>query len=111
MILAALLICTAPAVIDGDTFRCGAVHVRLWGVDAPEHDQPAGPASTATLARLLASGPVSCHRKGRSYRRVVAMCWAGRADLAASMVRAGQAQDWPHYSHGYYAPGAPALKP
>lgn len=97
------LICAHPTPIDGDTFRCGPTHVRLWGVDAPEHDTPAGPASTAALGRLLGSGAVTCHRKGTSYGRVVAMCWVDGRDLAGAMVDAGQAVDWPRYSRGYYA--------
>lgn len=28
--------CSSPYVLDGDTMQCGAVRVRLAGIDAPE---------------------------------------------------------------------------
>ena len=33
---ASIIACTDPSVHDGDTIRCGAERVRLFGVDAPE---------------------------------------------------------------------------
>jgi endonuclease YncB( thermonuclease family) len=55
--------CPAPAVVDGDTLRCGDRRVRLYGIDAPElpgHCRPGRActpgnpyASTDNLRRLI----------------------------------------------------------
>lgn len=103
-ILAAALICTSPGVIDGDSLRCAdGTRIRLWGIQAPERYEPAGPASTRALARLVAGKTLRCTPKGRSYERVVARCFIGPVDVAGAMVRQGQATDWPKYSRGFYA--------
>jgi endonuclease YncB( thermonuclease family) len=50
----------APAyAIDGDTFDSGGVRYRLYGIDAPELDEPLGPHARARLQQLLAIGPVT----------------------------------------------------
>jgi micrococcal nuclease len=49
-------------VVDGDTVRVSIagekkpVRVRLYGIDAPEKNQPSGPESSEALARLLPVG-------------------------------------------------------
>ena len=102
-ILAALLICTSPGVIDGDTLRCSdGTRIRLWGIDAPERSDPAGPGSTRALSRTITGQTLTCERKGKSYNRIVARCWIGRTDVASEMVRQGQVADWPRFSHGAY---------
>lgn len=104
IILAAAFACIQPGVIDGDTLNCqGGVRVRVWGIDAPETWMREGPASTRAMARLVRGQRLTCQRKGTSYERVVARCFLpdGR-DVAAEMVRQGQAQDWPKFSKGFY---------
>lgn len=102
-ILAAALICTNPGTVDGDTLRCqDGTRIRLWGIDAPERHDQAGPASTRALAAIVSNRTLTCQRKGRSYERIVARCFVGRTDVAGEMVRQGQAVDWPKYSHGFY---------
>ena len=53
-------------VIDGDTLAVGAVRIRLFGIDAPEHDQtcgaagatwPCGAAAARRLGELATSRP------------------------------------------------------
>ena len=29
-------------IVDGDTFDMAGLRIRLWGIDAPEDDQPGG---------------------------------------------------------------------
>jgi len=100
----ALMICTSPRIIDGDTFRCdSSLRIRLWGVDAPERHEAQGPASTRALAELMRDQTLVCQRKGASYNRTVAQCWIGDRDVAAEMVRLGAAADDPRYSRGHYA--------
>lgn len=104
----ALLTCTSPGVVDGDTLRCKGERIRIWGIQAPERSDPGGPASTRALAALTTGRTVECRRPPSGqvrdrYRRLVAQCFANGRDVAADMVRQGQAKDWPRYSHGYYA--------
>jgi len=95
-------------VIDGDTLRIGEIHIRLWGIDAPEAGQTCatqepGPSARAALAELIEGNAVVCTIEGRDrYRRAVATCSVGGADLGKSMVRGGWAWDFPRYSKGAY---------
>lgn len=104
-LIGAAFVCLMPGAHDGDTFRCqDGTRVRVWGVDSPELKTPAGPAATRALANMITGHNLTCERKGKSYDRVVALCRLedGR-DIAAEMVRQGQAVDWPKFSKGYYA--------
>ena len=65
---------TVLRVIDGDTVAVSVegteMRVRLWGIDAPETDQPGGPEARNFLEGMLALGkttihPVSVDRYGR----------------------------------------------
>lgn len=98
------LTCTAPGITDGDTLRCNGVRVRLWGIDAPERDTPAGPPATRALAQIIDGGTIVCEEKDTDrYGRTVALCRIEGRDIAAEMVRQGHAKDFPRYSGGYYA--------
>lgn len=92
-------------ITDGDTLRFGETRVRLHGVDAPEMSTAEGREARRRLKALVGNGEVRCRDTGqRSYERVVAVCYdAGGRDLAAAMVEAGWARDWPRYSGGRYA--------
>ena len=95
---AALLVCSAPVAIDGDTLRCaGAGRVRLVSIDAPElpgHCRPGrtctpgdAAASQRNLARLIRARRVTCERQGiDSYGRILARCTAGGVDLSCEQV-------------------------
>lgn len=57
-------------VVDGDTFHLvGGTHaVRLYGIDAPEHNTPAGVRATARLSALLPPGtPVIVGLEDRTF--------------------------------------------
>ena len=98
------LTCTAPGITDGDTLRCNGVRVRLWGIDAPERDTPAGPPATRALAQIIDGGTIVCEQKDIDrYGRTVALCRINGRDIAAEMVAQGHAKDFPRYSGGYYA--------
>ncbi len=92
-----------PYVIDGDTVAIDRVHVRLWGIDAPELATEAGQAARRFLVHWLGNRAIRCSPKARDrHGRTVAQCFAGGEDLAAVMVRAGHARDWAKFSRGYY---------
>ncbi|MCW5712770.1 thermonuclease family protein [Shinella sp.] len=79
-------------------------HIRLAGIDAPELDHPYGKQAKWAMVQLCKGQTVTARiRPELSYDRVVAECSLpdGR-DLAAEMVRAGMALDWPKFSGGKY---------
>lgn len=91
-------------VVDGDTIVIDKVHIRLAGIDAPELDHPWGKQSKWAMVQLCKGQTVTARiRPELSYDRVVAECFLpdGR-DLAAELVRAGMALDWPKFSGGKY---------
>ncbi|WP_311538675.1 thermonuclease family protein [uncultured Bradyrhizobium sp.] len=102
------------SVIDGDTLEILGTRVRLYGIDAPEHDQlcrdqhgahyRCGQVAANALAAFIGRQTVACVEVDRDrYGRVVAVCSAGKVDLADWLVRGGFAVDWPRYSKGDYA--------
>jgi micrococcal nuclease len=97
-----VLVGTVTRVIDGDTIAVqlssGTVRVRLYGIDAPEHNQQGGSEATMMLRALVAGkkvslGPVSQDR----YSRLVAKVYQGRVDVNAEMVARGEAWVYRHY--------------
>jgi len=110
LITAAIIACTAPKVHDGDTLRCGADRVRLFGVDAPEvrrGQTPAEPFAYEARDELvrLTRGRVGCRVVDRDrYGRFVGRCWSDVSpDLNAALIRSGLATEYRRYSKGAYA--------
>lgn len=111
-----LIGCAHPAelrVIDGDTLVMDGQRVRLFGIDAPEIEQPCrlgdrpwypGPLATDVLRALADSPEFRCSigLDRDKHERVVARCYVGDLDVGAEMVRRGWAMDWPAYSRGRY---------
>ncbi|KSB91677.1 nuclease [Caulobacter vibrioides] len=107
---AMIIACTAPAVHDGDTLRCGKERIRLFGVDAPEVKRGTTPAEPfAYQARdellRLTRGRVGCRPVDKDrYGRWVARCWSDASpDLNAALIRSGYATEYRRYSKGAYA--------
>lgn len=92
------------SIIDGDTLIIRKTKIRLFGIDAPELDDPFGQKSKWALVRLCKGKTVTAHVNGDlSHDRVVAVCKLPcGADLGAEMVRQGLALDWPQFSGGVY---------
>lgn len=93
-------------VLDGDTFTLSGEsrRIRVWGLDAPEWDQPGGSAATATLRSLISGKTLHCAiRDVDRYGRLVGQCFLldGR-DIAAEMIRSGAATEYCRFSRGYY---------
>jgi micrococcal nuclease len=109
-VAASIIACTNPNVHDGDTIRCGAERVRLFGVDAPEVSRGKAPAEPfAYEARdelfRLTRGRVGCRFVDRDrYGRFVGRCWSSISpDVNAAMIRSGFATEYRRYSRGAYA--------
>jgi endonuclease YncB( thermonuclease family) len=110
LMAAAIIACTAPAVHDGDTLRCGGERVRLFGVDAPElrrGQTPAQPFAYQARDELfrLTRGRVGCRFVERDrYGRFVGRCWSDATpDVNAAVIRSGYATEYRRYSKGLYA--------
>lgn len=88
----------ALRVHDGDTFALADAKYRIWGVDAPELDQPWGIAAREVLRQLLASGEISTVRKGKSWNRTVVQCSAGEKDVALELLKMGLAWYLPKFA-------------
>lgn len=79
-------------VIDGDTFvTATGERIRLYGIDAPEMDQPYGPEAKAVLTDLL-DGPVTIDRVTKDrYGRTIATAKGRGREIASEMIAAGAA--------------------
>jgi len=93
-------------IADGDTFRIDTrgESIRVWGLDAPETDQPGGSAATAELARLIGGQTLQCRQRDIDrYGRIVGQCFLpdGR-DITAAMIASGTATEFCRYSGNHY---------
>lgn len=99
-------------VIDGDTLAIGDVRVRLYGIDAPEHDQdckdgagrawPCGAAATARLKALVGQGEIRCEgREHDRYGRFLGTCRAGGQVVNAVLVSEGLAEAYRRYAQDF----------
>lgn len=88
-------------IIDGDTFLAApdSVNYRLWGIDAPELDQPWGRAAKAALMDLIHRKRVTVVRRGTSYKRpVVQVTTTNDRDVALELLKMGLAWYTPEFA-------------
>lgn len=100
-------------VVDGDTLTIGDEHIRLFGVDAPEHDQTCdrggtvwacGQAAAAALAGVIGQARLMCDVQDRDrYGRAVSICRVGTIDVGEALVLQGAATAYQRYSLRYVA--------
>lgn len=105
---------SGPAtVIDGDTIIINRIHVRIFGIDAPETEQTCtddqdrryncGLLAADVMTEETAGAVVSCYRVATDqYGRMIGVCASRGRDLADVMVRRGYALDYPYFSGGKY---------
>ena len=81
-------------VIDGDTFIADKVKVQIWGIEAPEADEPMGALATRRLKELLfADSAIKCRHKVIGGRGTTNMqCFSGGLDVGETMIREGLAK-------------------
>ena len=93
-------------VVDGDTFWLSSqdVRIRVWGLDAPESDQPGGSRATATLSGMIDGQQLSCRQRDIDrYGRIVGQCFtADGRDITAAMIASGTAREYCRYSGNHY---------
>lgn len=95
-------------VIDGDTIELGTKIIRLYGIDAPEKNQPCvknkqeyncGNASKEHLKFIISGLNVSCEKKGNGgWGRELGLCRADSEDIGRLMVKHGWAVAYRKYS-------------
>ena len=91
-------------VRDGDTIEIENIPIRLYGVSAPELNEPLGQASKAFMQKLVLNKTVYCELTGeKTYDRFVGICYLDSKDIGISIIEAGLAIDCPRYSKGHYA--------
>ena len=91
-------------VIDGDTIAVGGqVRVRLFGIDAPEMDQPGGVDAKHHLEALIAGRPVRVRvRATDKYGRTVAQVFNSEGeDVGRAMVANGYARAYTSFTRAY----------
>ncbi len=93
-------------IVDGDTFWISSkdTRIRIWGLDAPERDDPGGPAATAALASLISGRTLTCRQRDIDrYGRIVGQCFLpdGR-DITAAMIASGTATEFCRFSRNHY---------
>lgn len=89
-------------VLDGDTIEVelanGPIRVGLYGIDAPEKDQPVGKAATETLSHLVEGQTVLLEPfEQERYERMIATVYRDDLDVNAEMVRLGYAWAYRKY--------------
>lgn len=97
--------------VDGDSLTIGQARVRLFGIDAPEHDQlctrngtrwACGAEASTQLSKLVTGRSINCVPTGiDQYQRVLARCSTAATDVNRSMVQAGFALAYRRYSSDY----------
>lgn len=97
-----VLVGTVTKVSDGDTLKValdsGPITVRLYGVDAPEADQPWGTQSRLELAELLMRQEVALEVISQDrYDRLVAVVYLGDGNANAWLVDQGFAWAYREY--------------
>jgi endonuclease YncB( thermonuclease family) len=98
-------------VIDGDSLEVDGRQIRLYGIDAPEHDQTCkaegltwlrGERASLALFGKIGRNPVRCEERDRDkYGRIVSICFAAGEDVNRWMVREGWAVAYRRFTDRY----------
>ena len=83
-------------VHDGDTFRAtvldrAVLDCRIWGIDAPELDQPWGRVARHSLIALVHLRNVQVRQVSKSYNRTVVQVKRHDVDIALALLKMGLA--------------------
>jgi len=92
-------------VVDGDSLYIDSnkKQIRLFGVDAPERDEPGYEASRQYLVGLSLNKKIACVEVERDkYDRIVARCNVGKIDLNREMLSAPYTLEYCRFSNNYY---------
>ncbi|MEM7304963.1 MAG: thermonuclease family protein [Pseudomonadota bacterium] len=94
-------------VVDGDSLYLENYEpqIRLWGVDAPERDEPGYDRAKNYLRQLALSQTVDCEIVDTDkYKRSVARCYLSNGDeINRMMIESGAAKEYFRFTKGYYS--------
>ena len=114
---AADIACRVVWVSDGDTLTCKTadrtrIHTRLAQIDAPEKNQPFGPAAKRALAEHVLNQDVILHPETTDkYGRTVAKVMLGTLDVGLAQIEAGLAWAYePYVREDHYRHAAATAK-
>ena len=95
------LLLSLNRVVDGDTVTIHGQRVRLYGVDAPEYDQPGGSEATAFLRTIVGREIDTMEVIDRDqYGRWVAVIHTPQGvNVNLELIRTGHARFYPRYCH------------
>lgn len=93
-------------VVDGDSLYLEGVEpqIRLWGINAPERDEPGYKQATKTLRKLALRKHIKCYRQDTDkFGRTVARCETKDGeDISRKMLNSGKASEYCWFSKGFY---------
>ena len=97
----------AQTVTDGDSVkRADGVRLRLYGIDAPERNQPYGKEATTVLKQYMPLvAKMKQYDEDRYGRLIVELFTEGNKSINAAMICSGAA-----WWYEYYAPDRPQFK-
>lgn len=81
---------------DGDTFKAtvankAVIDCRIWGIDAPELDQPWGKVAKTALMEFILKKNIRITKKSNSYSRIVITVENSGKDIALELLKMGLA--------------------
>lgn len=87
-------------VIDGDSLKVKVnnqqIELRLWGIDAPEYQQPMGRKAKKVLKSLCQNKKLFIEKLGRDhYKRTLAVLYSDQENLNEQMLIKGYAWVYP----------------
>ncbi len=102
----------AATAVEGDIIEIDGQCIRLFGVDAPKHEQTCidkageayrcGEQATRALDNLVRGKIVRCERRNTDNAgRLISVCSVGKLDIGARMVDEGYAISSAHYPNRY----------
>ncbi len=93
-------------VVDGDSLYLHGLkkQIRLWGINAPERNEPGYKQATRQLRSLTLHKHLTCYRQDTDkYGRTVARCENKNGeDISRSMLESGKAKEYCWFSKGFY---------
>lgn len=93
-------------VVDGDSLYIAGqdTQIRLWGVDAPERDEPGYERAKQALVKLALKKNVYCATQDiDKYDRIVARCFLEDGkEINQALLASGVSQEYCRFTKNYY---------
>lgn len=94
-------------VVDGDSLYLSRYkpQIRLWGVDAPEKNEPGYTKASTQLKKFALGKELKCEMVDQDkYGRTIARCYLSDGqEINRMMIESGAAAEYKYFSKGYYS--------